>query len=315
MHSSHISKSSSATSTSTINSGDSQPESTAGEGQQGSFAGISTTIHTPESAYIPAADQQFAGLRLLAEVSTSRLPIDPFEALATYQNDTFDDENDHQQQPDDSLSLSNELSQPASEPSEPVEDITIRPRTRPRTRAMTRARTRIIPKGESLPLINEHFRQALSGIVPEAVLTAVAGYDPQLISGHHKPKLKPKPKPKLTDPNSKWIIYNRDNMKPFKCGYKGCCKRFNRKYDVQRHIVKHTGDSPFKCYLGECTGEIAYCRQQELTQHIHAHHTFVKPYECEICAKRFRRKDHLRYHMDHLHTIENEPIRSKRKRK
>ena len=313
MHSSHISKSSSATSTSTISLGDSQPESVAGEGQQGSFAGISTIIHTPGSACIPAADQQFADLRLLAEVSTSQLHIDPFEALATYQNVTFDDKNDHQQQPDDSLSLSNELSQPANEPSEPVEDTTIGPRTRPRTRAMTRARARasITPKGESLPSINEHFRQALSGIVPEAMLTAVAGYDPQLISGHHKPK----PKLKPTDPTDKWIIYNRDNMKPFKCGYKGCCKRFTRKYDVQRHIVKHTGDSPFKCYLGECTGEIAYCRQQELTQHIHVYHTFVKPYECEICTKRFRRKDHLRYHMDHVHALENEPIRSKRKRK
>ena len=63
-----VSKSSSATSTSTITSGNFQPEST----------------------QIPEADQQFSGLRLLAEVSTSQ--INPFEALATHQTVSFEDE-------------------------------------------------------------------------------------------------------------------------------------------------------------------------------------------------------------------------------
>ena len=287
MHSSHKPKSSPATGTSSITLRDSQPESAAEQRQQGSFVGMSTTVHTPESTHIPSNYQQHEGLRLLADVTTSL--VDPFDALASHRTIAFDEEDEYQEQPDDSSSFSNE-------PSQPAEDTTIR--TTPPL---------FSPKDESLPLINEHFRQALSGIVPEAVLTAITG-NPRLVSGALKVVTEP-------DPTDKRIILTGDQKKPFKCGYEGCDRRYTRKYDLQRHFVKHTGDSPFKCYLGECTGEIAYCRQQELTQHIHVYHTFVKPYECEICTKRFRRKDHLRYHMDHLHAIENEPIRSKRKRK
>ena len=65
-------------------SGGSQPESAIDRHQQGSFAGLSTTVHTPESRHIPAAER-YARLRLSAEISAPQLPIDPFKALATYQ--------------------------------------------------------------------------------------------------------------------------------------------------------------------------------------------------------------------------------------
>ena len=89
-------KSSSATitthtaSTSTNTSRVSQPELAAGQRQQGSYVGISTTIDTPESMQTAASYHQQDGLRLLAEVSTSQ--INPFAALATHQTVTFDDE-------------------------------------------------------------------------------------------------------------------------------------------------------------------------------------------------------------------------------
>ena len=56
MHSSHVSESTSTATTTTvvIVSGVSQPELTAGQGQQGSFVGLSTTAHTPESTGISA---------------------------------------------------------------------------------------------------------------------------------------------------------------------------------------------------------------------------------------------------------------------
>ena len=103
-----VSESSSATtttqtaSTSTMTSGNSQPESAAGQCQQGSFTGLPTPIHTPESRHVPLAEQAFAGLRLLAEASASQ--IDPFEALAAHRTVPFD--NDHQKQPDNSSSQS-----------------------------------------------------------------------------------------------------------------------------------------------------------------------------------------------------------------
>ena len=104
MHSYRVFKSTStATRTSTTTFGVSQPEPAARQRQQSSFVGLSTTVHTPESPYISAGDQQFAGLRLLAEVSTSQ--INPFEALATHQAVTFGDEvqeqsASHSSQPD-----------------------------------------------------------------------------------------------------------------------------------------------------------------------------------------------------------------------
>ena len=92
-----VSKSSSAAtatitataSTSTMTSRFSQPELAAGQRQQGSYVGTSTTIDTPESMQIASYNQQ-DGLKLLAEVSTSQ--INPFAALATHQTVTFDDE-------------------------------------------------------------------------------------------------------------------------------------------------------------------------------------------------------------------------------
>ena len=109
MRSYRVSKSTStvtATTPSVSVSGCSQPESWAEQRQHGSFVGIPTTAHAPESTYTPAAEQ-YSGLRLLAEVSTSQ--IDPFAALATHRTVTFDDEN--QQQSASSLLLSNEPSQ------------------------------------------------------------------------------------------------------------------------------------------------------------------------------------------------------------
>ena len=91
-----------------------QPESSAGQRQHGSFFGILTTAHAPESTYIPAAER-YTGLRLLAEVSTSQ--IDPFAALATHRTATFDDED--QQQSASSLLLSHEPSQ-ATDDADPI---------------------------------------------------------------------------------------------------------------------------------------------------------------------------------------------------
>ena len=75
-----------------ITSGVSQPELAAGQRQQGTYVGVSTTIDTPESMQIPIDYQQQAELRPLAEVSALQIKIDPFEALAAHQTATFDDE-------------------------------------------------------------------------------------------------------------------------------------------------------------------------------------------------------------------------------
>ena len=287
MQSFRVTKSPSATSTSTITLGDSQHDSAAGQRPQGSFVGISTIVHTPESTHMPSNYQQHAGLRLLADVTTSL--VNPFDALASHRTIAFDEEDEYQEQPDDCSSSSNE-------PSQPVEDTTIR--TTPPL---------FSPKEESLPLINEHFRQALSGIVPEALMTAITG-NPRFVSGALRVVAEP-------DPTDKRIILTGDQKKPFKCGYQGCDRRYTRKHDLQRHFVKHTGDSPFKCYLGECNGQIAFCREQQLTWHIHSQHTFEKPYQCEVCSRRFLRLAQLKSHRQRMHSTDKEKKSSKRKKK
>ena len=94
-----FSESSSATttthtaSTSTMTSWVSQPESAARQRQQGSFVDLSkTVVYMPESTRIPVTEHPFTELKLLAEVSTSQIEVDPFEALATHQTATLDDE-------------------------------------------------------------------------------------------------------------------------------------------------------------------------------------------------------------------------------
>ena len=82
---------STSTSASTIISRDSQqPEPVTAQRQQGSFVGLLSTIHTPESALIPATYHQQDELGLLPETDTTQ--ITPFEALATQQTVIFDDE-------------------------------------------------------------------------------------------------------------------------------------------------------------------------------------------------------------------------------
>ena len=118
MYSFSVSKSISATSTSTTNSQDSQPGTADGQRPRSSFMGLSTTAHTPESVLIPATYHQKDGMRLLSEIDTTQ--IGSFATLATYTTATFDDR--VQGQSASSLSLSNEPSR-SQRSSQPVEDV------------------------------------------------------------------------------------------------------------------------------------------------------------------------------------------------
>ena len=129
MHSPHISKSmSTATSTSTTTtvtvSGISHQPGSAAEQrrQQGSFVGLSTTLHTQESTRISSTYYQQDEPRLLSDVSvsdTSALQTDPLEAHTIYITITFGD--DHQGRSACSSSLSIETSR-SQKSSQPVDD-------------------------------------------------------------------------------------------------------------------------------------------------------------------------------------------------
>ena len=375
----YLSKSTStatATTASVSVSGDSQPESAIDRHQQGSFVGLSTAVHTLESTHIPAAER-YAGLRLLAEISTSQLQIDPFEALATYQTVSLNNEAQGQSASSLSLSdeplLSNELSQatddatPIMETAEPHEtgipEDPKRPsgqnvadqnadstdkwivhsgdKTKPFKCGYAGCGKTYVTKSGLHKHLAKHTRSHYKCFVGDC--TGDIRYrDKEALARHihtkhtierpygcdicNKRFVRPdnlinhrinvhsvrdgqnQPQNSATD---KWIIYSGDGTRPFKCGYNGCGKTYTRKRGLQRHSISHTGDSQFRCYTGNCTGAIRYCDRQTLARHIYTKHKMERPYECNICNKRFGRPDHLKRHRERVHSTEKEQNPSK----
>ena len=129
MHSSHVSNSTStAASTNTTTtitfSGVSQPESAAGQRQQGSFVGLSTTTYTPKLIRISTTYYQQDKTRLLSNTNVSDInpsQTDPLKALAMHTTAIFDD--DHHGQSASSLSLSNKPSRSQKSSQPPVDDV------------------------------------------------------------------------------------------------------------------------------------------------------------------------------------------------
>ena len=306
-----------ATSTSTTRSistsGASQPEPATRRRLRSSFAGVSVIVQTLESPRIPTANQQFAGLRLLAEASTSE--VDPFEALATHRTFASKGEDEYQNKPDDSSLQSDEpsLLLDGSEPIVRKEPRGVSPFISPaaNSRDTTTKTTTSIPEQEILPSINDHFWQALSGTVSEAFLTSIAG-NRQIVTAHLANWKKVKKKRASTD---KWIILTGDEDKPFNCGYESCDKRYPTKKALCAHFATHVNDSRLRCYFGDCAGVIRYRDSYILNRHIRAKHTFERPYQCEVCNMRFRRLDHLKSHRKKVHFIADEKKTPKRKRK
>ena len=307
-----VSKSSSAA-TATITAGTSTM--TARQPQQGSFVDLSKTVHTPESTQIPVAEQAFAGLKLLAEASTFQVEVDHFETLAAHRTVTFDD--DYQEQPDNSSSQSSGSLAKIGESSQPSVDAASNAREAPfelifsvlseKDVGDTKSKTMTIPEREILPLMNTHFRRTLSGPVPEAALSVIAG-DPNLPIDQYQAEPSPAP-------NNKWIILNGAPKKPFKCDYEGCGRLYTRLKDLRSHLLKHTGDLPFKCYLGECNDRIGFRTQQELTRHIRSEHKFERSQQCEVCGWQFIRLSDLRRHRENTHSTKYEKKSPKRKKK
>ena len=286
MPSFNVSKSTGATTaaTSTITTArDSQPELAVGQHHQGSFAGRSTTVHTPESSTIAATYHQRDELRLLSDMSTTQL--DPFEELATHPTATFDNDDLGQFASASSLSPSDESSQPVVGEARSITTIGI-----PVTRVMSS--------------INDHFYQSSQAILPVVVLERIIN----LTSSQYPTKQGFV----LAD---KWVILTSDADMPFQCVYEGCGKLLPTKRAFYRHFAKHSNDSQLRCYLEDCSGAVRYSDNQALTRHVQVKHTFERLYQCEVCDKRFRRIDHLRSHMVKIHSVEDEKKTPKRKKK
>ena len=109
-----------------------------------------------------------------------------------------------------------------------------------------------------------------------------------------------------SDSTDKWIMCSGDKTKSFKYGYKGCGRIYTSKQNLRKHLASHIGGSQFRCYSGDCNGTIRYYDSQALARHIHIKHTFERPFECNICNQRFRRRAHLQRHQQKIHSTEKE---------
>lgn len=83
-----------------------------------------------------------------------------------------------------------------------------------------------------------------------------------------------------------------DEDKVFTCTYKGCGKKFTRRYNVRSHIQTHLSDRPFAC---------SYCpkkfvRQHDLNRHVKGH---LEARYCKCpCGKEFARLDAMKKHRE-----------------
>lgn len=82
-----------------------------------------------------------------------------------------------------------------------------------------------------------------------------------------------------------------DENKIFTCTYKGCGKKFTRRYNVRSHIQTHLSDRPFSCSY--CPK--AFVRQHDLNRHIKSH-TVSKHCRCR-CGREFTRIEGYKRHL------------------
>lgn len=83
-----------------------------------------------------------------------------------------------------------------------------------------------------------------------------------------------------------------DEDKIFTCTYKGCGKKFTRRYNVRLHIQTHLSDRPFTCLY--CPK--SFVRQHDLNRHVKLH-LVAKHCRC-ACGKEFTRIEGYKKHID-----------------
>ncbi|XP_036112698.1 Kruppel-like factor 18 [Molossus molossus] len=86
---------------------------------------------------------------------------------------------------------------------------------------------------------------------------------------------------------------NVDILKPYICTYQDCGKSYSKRFHLQVHERKHTGERPYKCDVKGCTWKFA--RSDELNRHSRKH-SGERPYQCTSCDRNFTRSDHLKQH-------------------
>mmetsp|Transcript_25003 Transcript_25003/g.60151 ORF Transcript_25003/g.60151 Transcript_25003/m.60151 type:complete len:395 (+) Transcript_25003:101-1285(+) len=87
------------------------------------------------------------------------------------------------------------------------------------------------------------------------------------------------------------------------CGI--CSATFARRYDLSVHMLKHSGDRPFNCTV--C--KKAFRQKQHLNVHIRDVHRIgaIRTFPCPVCSRNFNRKHNLNLHVKRFHQTQPSP--------
>lgn len=98
--------------------------------------------------------------------------------------------------------------------------------------------------------------------------------------------------------HAKSAVKNPDELRPHKCHYEGCKRKFKLPSLLNDHISVHLGLKPYKCEY--CSEE--FRSKHALTKHHKDVHKDVKVNWCEVCQKEFSSPKHLQQHNDSRHS-------------
>ena len=328
----------SSVSANSLLSGQNQDFSKAEQGQPASLAGIDTRVRPSEQTQLPIlppADPQILEPRQFSAMNVSPHPAKEdltqpnlpeiespqtgsFEAMTAYQSVKFKE--------DSLLELFGDL-----EPTMDIDELL-------GEESMNTSMSSVTPKQNSpssskrivtMSLrnstidasVNEHFDRSLLGTgitthkkksaavtistVPSTGSVIAPTSVPIMLHSDVSSAADNSPKEQTLANTDKWLLKTNSNEKPFKCGYSGCEISYKRSHHVNAHYaLKHTNSKKVQCTYPECIGKAYFRDHWLLKRHIRTKHTNEKPYECDVCHKRFVRTDHLKEHNDYSHLPE-----------
>ena len=294
------------------NSEQMQPQPEDARNHLAPFAGMATSVHPagqPQIFDSPTAYQQrqLSNLNVFPYCANQYLPqTDPFRAISTYQKIPFDEGS---QLPPDFYGGLESMTDISELIGEELADATLVP---PKQKRPEPTRKVIISKAQDKirSSISEYFNRAETGETLQKRATSATPTDPLTEPAFVPPPAVPQQSPNPTDCN---VALGNAEEKLFKCAFAGCNKRYKRKRHLTSHFMRHIPITHFRYHYSGGVN-VYYRDPPALNRYFRTEHTFDRPYQCEICDKRFGRTDTLKYHKEHVHAVENKTKSPKRKK-
>lgn len=128
--------------------------------------------------------------------------------------------------------------------------------------------------------------------------TAGPLYSPQPLF-HDQTQLSPKQRPTSSHSDTRVTASSRKSRRPrttkeqAKYSCEVCGTKFVRMYNKNTHLARHNPNRPKDnvCSYDEC--EMRFERRTDLERHVNSVHLKLKVHACDLCGKRFPRKDTL----------------------